>query len=65
MPTSTHTELGINQREAEARLSKLAAPVGPREKPQPIFGLMKGHWPAVPLSAFEPVPEDDAATWGL
>ena len=34
-------------------------------KPRPVFGLMRGKWPALPLSAFAPLSDDEAADWGL
>jgi prevent-host-death family protein len=34
-------------------------------KPRPVFGLMKDQWPALPLSAFAPMSDDEAAEWGL
>jgi prevent-host-death family protein len=34
-------------------------------KPQPVFGLMKETLPALPLSAFAPMSDDEAAEWGL
>jgi len=34
-------------------------------KPQPVFGLGKDQCPPVPWSAFAPMPDEEAATWGL
>ncbi len=34
-------------------------------KLQPVFGLGKDHCPPVPWSAFAPMPDEDAAEWGL
>ena len=34
-------------------------------KPQPVFGLAKDQWPALPLIAFAPASDDEAAEWGL
>ena len=34
-------------------------------KPQPVFGLMKGKWPAVPWRSFAPMSDEEAAEWGL
>jgi prevent-host-death family protein len=34
-------------------------------RPQPVFGLMKDKWPAVPPSAFAPMSDEEAAEWGL
>jgi prevent-host-death family protein len=34
-------------------------------KPQPVFGLGKDACPPVPCSAFAPMPDEEAAEWGL
>jgi len=34
-------------------------------RPQPVFGLMKDQWPAVPSSVFAPMSDEEAAEWGL
>lgn len=34
-------------------------------KPQPVFGLGKDQCPPVPWDAFAPMPDEEAAEWGL
>lgn len=34
-------------------------------KPARVLGLMKGKWPELPLSAFAPMSDEEAAEWGL
>jgi prevent-host-death family protein len=34
-------------------------------KPARVFGLMKDKWPQLPLSAFAPMSDEEAAEWGL
>jgi prevent-host-death family protein len=33
-------------------------------KPRPVFGLMKDKWPALPITAFAPMSDIEAAEWG-
>ncbi len=34
-------------------------------KPQRVFGLLKDKLPQLPLSAFAPMSDEEAAEWGL
>ncbi len=55
------------QRREDAAICALGDPVaepGPA-KPRRVFGLLKDKLPQLPLSAFAPMSDEEAAEWGL